>query len=545
MQANKNAAAIYVRVSTKKESQKDSPEHQRMVCEEKAIMDNLDVHYVYEDRESGTSIVGRSEIQRLVRDAQKGCFRTIIFASLSRFSRDLLDSVALKRMLVDALGLRLISLDENYDSQYDHDELKFQIISSVNQKLSESIAISSRRGKRQSAKNGNFTGNRAPYGYDKMNITIPGKERKTLRPNDHAETVKLIFTLYVLRKLGEKRIVRILNEEMKIPAPNGGRWGLSSIQRILQNEAYIGRHVFSKFTTTKVYNDLRNMHDRKYKLVKREKSKWERAAEAQWEAIIDEEIFQKAQEIRLKRGGGRRGGARAKVNLFAGLLYCAHCGSSMCTVKSQSSSAHPYRYLTCSRRRRQGETGCSNRLWLPYEEFKQAILQEISSLLKKHIDVERLAQERSATPLRINKLDHEKDKKKLHKVINDNRKFMFEIRKQRMAGALNEEQFVFEMGQYESEIKAALDKLLKLSGEPGGEEHDEEPLQSAIKNALAQLVDLQFDSMDELRLTIAKLVHKITVDSQVNVMIYASYMLQTPSPTRWGLKHKVILQRAT
>ncbi|MFD2880423.1 recombinase family protein [Paenibacillus rhizoplanae] len=83
---------------------------------------------------------------------------------LSHFSRDTLDSLNLK---VDALGIRLISIEEDFDSLKDNDELKFQIISAVNQKLSEQFSLSSKRGIRQSALKGNFTGSVAPFGYRK------------------------------------------------------------------------------------------------------------------------------------------------------------------------------------------------------------------------------------------------------------------------------------------------------------------------------------------------------------------------------------------
>ncbi|MDQ0194575.1 hypothetical protein [Paenibacillus wynnii] len=52
--------------------------------------------------------------------------------------------VNIKRILVDALGIRLISIEEGFDSFKDNDELKFQIISAVNQKLSEQISPSSK-----------------------------------------------------------------------------------------------------------------------------------------------------------------------------------------------------------------------------------------------------------------------------------------------------------------------------------------------------------------------------------------------------------------
>jgi len=240
---NQDVTAIYVRVSTTKASQKDSPEHQRGLCEEKARTMDLDVHYTYEDRDTGTSIVGRVEIQKLIEDAKNKYFGTVIFASLSRFSRDTLDSLNLKRILVDALGIRVISIEEGFDSLKDNDELKFQIISAVNQKLSEQISLSSKRGIRQSALKGNYTGSIPPYGYKKVVLD----NKKTLVPDeDTMHVVKLIFDLYTARKMGDKAITNYLNNDSEIPSPKGGIWGITTIQVILKNEVYTGENVFSK-----------------------------------------------------------------------------------------------------------------------------------------------------------------------------------------------------------------------------------------------------------------------------------------------------------
>ena len=96
---NEHITAIYVRVSTQKVTQKDSPEHQKAVCLVKADDEELEVReeFIYEDRSTGTSIINREDIKQLIKDAQAGYFSTVIFASLSRFSRDSYDAIALKR----------------------------------------------------------------------------------------------------------------------------------------------------------------------------------------------------------------------------------------------------------------------------------------------------------------------------------------------------------------------------------------------------------------------------------------------------------------
>ena len=512
-----NGTAIYVRVSTTKDSQKDSPEHQKGICEEKARALDLDVQYTYEDRDTGTSIVAREEIQKLIRDAKSKYFGTIVFASLSRFSRDTLDSLNLKRILVDALGIRLISIEEGFDSYKDNDELKFQIISAVNQKLSEQISLSSKRGIRQSALKGNFTGSIAPYGYRKEVVG----DRKTLIPDDNKSVVELIYDLYIKRKMGEKAIVQYLNIETEVPSPKGGAWGITTIQRILMNEAYTGQNVFGKYEVKKVYNDINNMSDRSRKQVQRDETKWERSAEQTHIAIIDEETFQLAQEIRLKRGGGKRGGVRNKVNVFAGMTVCKHCGGSMvCTMSKSRKDGKEHRYLICSTRRRQGNRGCENSIWIPYYQFRDTIIAEVSKKLKQLINSESETSERKG---RITKkktsLDIGKEIKKTEKSIELNRKLLFELRKQMMLDEIDEEQYQFEKEQYEQEIASLQSKLMK-SSENVDEQINLEKIYEEIRIALDNLVELEFDHVDEMRLVLTKLVQKLVLSVDGEVEIY-------------------------
>src|SRR5690606_24658742 len=157
-----------------------------------------------------------------------------------------------------------------------------------------------------SALKGNFTGSVPPYGYRKA--VIDG--RKTLVPDEtERHVVRDIFEMYAFRLLGEKAIVRALNQRL-IPSPKGGLWGVTTIRRILQNEAYTGVNVFGKYETVKVHR-LDDLHDRRNKLVQRDRKAWERSPIGRThEPIIEPELFERAQAVRLQRGGGRRGGVR-------------------------------------------------------------------------------------------------------------------------------------------------------------------------------------------------------------------------------------------
>lgn len=509
----KNRAVAYVRVSTKHESQKESPEHQRAAIEAYARELGLDIINTYEDRDTATSIVARPEVQKMVADAQKGLFDVIIFSSLSRFSRDALDSISLKRMLVNALGIRLISIEDLYDSAKDDNEMLFGIVSVVNQKLSEQIGIASRRGIRQSALKGNFIGSLPPYGYRKVNIN----GRKTLEIDpEKAKIVRLIFDMYVNQKMGEKEIVKYLNER-GVPAPKGGTWGITSVQYILQNEAYTGANVFCKHTVVKVYDDISDMHNRRRKLVQRDKSEWERSPFKTHEAIIDEETFRKAQEIRLIRGGGSRGGRKKYKNVFAKMIFCKHCGSAM--VSALSKGGERYRYLICSRRRRHGDAGCKNNKWIPYYAFRDELIAMLVDKLSKLIDSEVLAEE-VAKGVTIDEYDYEKEINQVKRRIEDNRKLLFEIRRQHMLGEIDQAQYNFEREQYEQEI-GKLEKQLDELEQKKNEVADREKLKQEIKEAIDELTLIEsYDDTEKTRLILSKLIERITVDVNGNIDVY-------------------------
>lgn len=299
--------------------------------------------------------------------------------------------------------------------------------------------------------------------------------------------------------------------------------GITSAQRILTNEVYTGANVFCKYEVKKVYIDITNMTDRSKKQVQRDKAKWERTQNKTHEAIISDEIFQLAQEIHLDRGGGSRGGVRNKVNVFAGMVFCKHCGASLVSNKSKGrtvkADGREYRYLICSRRRRQGDSGCANNLWLPYFDFRDTVLSEISRKLQETLDIEYIAQN-SKGKLVSTKTGHkEKEQKKLEKSIESSRKLLFELRKQKMLGEIDEEQYLYEKAMYEKEINSLQAKLEKATG-MAEEEANMEKLHTDIRTALIQLSELDYDLMDEMRLVLSKLVEKITASRDGGVEIY-------------------------
>lgn len=510
--------AIYVRVSTTKDSQKDSPEHQKGTCEEVVRELKLNVVAIYEDRDTGTSIVQRNSIQQLLEDAKIGKFKTVIFASLSRFSRDLYDALDLKRKLVDALGIRLISIEESFDSHslQNKDEFKFQIISAVNQKLSEQISISSRRGIRQSAMKGNFTGTIPPYGYKKATIG----ERKTLVPDEvTSPIVKTIYSLYTEHGYGEKAVTNYLNEH-GIPAYKGGSWGVTSVQRILINEVYTGVNVFSKNKGITVIEDVNNISDRRKKQIQTDVSDWDRSEFKTHEAIIDDKTFQLAQGLRLIRGGGKRGGARQRKNALSGTIFCSHCGSAMVTMKSKE-----YRYLVCSLRRRKREYGCTNNKWIPYKEVRDQIIDDLKGKMKVRLEHLKASDNTFDKNIRITEKNDspEKGVKKLEKSIENNRNLLFELRKQHMSGKIDDKQFEYEYEIYNKEITQMESKITSLQSMQKLR-YDMIQLKTDFEKYFNEITHLDNDDYDKVKMILSYFVERIDVnmDGEIEVTYYHS-----------------------
>jgi len=511
---------MYVRVSTKYESQRDSPEHQEAFIRETAAREGTEfgVDDVYLDRDTATSIMDREDVQKLIRDATRGEVRSVWFASLSRFSRDTLDALSLKRTLVNALKVRLVSIEDGYDSAKKDDEVLFGVKSVINQNQSEQISVSSRRGIRQSAAKGNYIGSIPPYGYRK--VMVNGRKTLEVIP-EQAEIVRMIYDLYVNQGMGEKAIVNYLNGDNEkgeaIPSYKGGLWGLSSIQRILQNENYTGYTVYGRHTVEVSYNDLSNLMNRGKKLVQKPKSEWERTSFQTHEAIISKEMFDRAQEIRLMRGGGSRGGRRSFVNVFAKMIYCSECGSAMVTMVSRV-RGHDYRYLMCSRRRRTGEKGCPNGKWIPYNEMRDELIGEILKRLRERLS----AIEAGEINARIPGGDHEKEKRKLERRIEDNRKLLFEIRRQHMLGELDRAQYEFEKEQYEKEIAEADRKLAQIAAEEK-RVLDTERIVREARKALHGLTELKsYDNVEKTRALLMQCVKRIEVskDGEITIQTY-------------------------
>ena len=106
--------AAYCRVSTDKTDQANSLESQQQFFNEYIRRNHLwELYDIYvDDGISGTNTKKRVAFNQMIEDAKSGKFDLIITKEISRFARNILDSIGYTREL-KALGIGVIFLNDN------------------------------------------------------------------------------------------------------------------------------------------------------------------------------------------------------------------------------------------------------------------------------------------------------------------------------------------------------------------------------------------------------------------------------------------------
>ncbi|MCL6599897.1 MAG: recombinase family protein [Alicyclobacillus macrosporangiidus] len=376
--------AIYARVSDESQVKGDSIEHQIAFCKEVARRRSLeggepwltpDTLVYVDEGITGTSLVKREQVQRLIRDAREHKFDIVLFKGISRFARDTVDALLMLRTLLSC-NVRVISMEENFDSHRDNAEFVFTIHSALAQAESEKTAIRVRMGATQKAKQGKWNG-KAPDGY----VLNPETKRLEIDP-EFAPVIREVFALY-LDGYGCRRIANILNER-GIRTKQGKLWTQRNISRLLRNPAYVGDVAYGRRERKLAVPDE---HD---PLSLRKKTVWvsdpERVIVCRnaHPAIIDRETFSKVAVLIAKRRNmpGRTG----KLHLLTkGLMRC-RCGSSM-TIKYNGRGTPYYR---CVGQADKGRSFCGQR-YIRAQDVEEAVLRRVKEDIAEVLRLDQVA----------------------------------------------------------------------------------------------------------------------------------------------------------
>ena len=117
------------------------------------------------------------------------------------------------------------------------------IIESVDQWYSENLAVETKRGQIQNAKDGFSTGGRPPYGLRRVEVKNEhGAAKAKWEPDPNtSKVVQRIYDMYG-NGSGYKTIAQALNTE-SIPSPSGSRWNANTLHYIFCTR--ISRHILA------------------------------------------------------------------------------------------------------------------------------------------------------------------------------------------------------------------------------------------------------------------------------------------------------------
>jgi DNA invertase Pin-like site-specific DNA recombinase len=298
---------------------------------------NLPITKIYKEIVSGETISARPVVQQLLEEVEQGRWSGVLVVEVERLARgDTIDQGIVARAFKVGQA-KIITPTKTYDPNNEFDEEYFEFGLFMSRREYKTISRRIQRGRKASAQEGKFLGSTPPFGYDK--VKIQGEKGYTLAPNKDAETVQLIYRLY-LQGIGAGLIANKLDNMQKSPLYSK-YWSKATISNILKNPTYIGKTRWG-YLSEKTFIDNGSV------LKKRCKSDDYIYVDGIHPAIITPETFEKAQQERLKSTHKNIKPLNVLRNPLTGLVKCKICGASMTRICNTKNS---YDSLYCSNNR--------------------------------------------------------------------------------------------------------------------------------------------------------------------------------------------------
>lgn len=270
----------YARVSTDKDDQLNSLENQskyfrEMISENKNW--NLVGEYIDEGI-SGTQVQKRDNFLKMIDDSKCGKLDLIITKEISRFSRNVVDSIKYTEELLNN-GTVVYFLSDNINTIYPDSEFRLTLMSSLAQdevrKLSERVKF----GIRRMIKDGKIIGS-GLTGYYR-------KDGKLIINENEKEIIEILFNLYSTGKYTFKYISKILAQKGYLNK-NGKEYSGTTLRKMLLNPRYKGY-----YTANLTYVENYKTH-KKVKVPEDERIIYK---DENIPAIVSEELWNKANEL--------------------------------------------------------------------------------------------------------------------------------------------------------------------------------------------------------------------------------------------------------
>lgn len=368
-QNNPHKAVAYARFSSEHQRE-ESIDAQLRVIRDYADKNGIIIVHEYIDRAISARSDQRPEFQKMIADAKKHGFSSVIVHKLDRFSRDRYDSAHYRHELKKH-GVAVRSVIENLDDSPESVILQ-SVIEGMNEYYSRNLARETMKGLKENALNGKHTGGSPPLGY-RVN---PETKRIEIDENE-AQAVKLIFEL-AGKGIPYAAMVDCLNAR-GYRTKRGAEFNSTSLHDILVNQKYIGICIYNKRVSPSVCNSSKVFKDESEWIVR----------DDVYPPLVDRALFDSIrQRIKSRRMGNSS--HSKEIYLLSGKIRCGVCGRAYCGEKKRNGKGIVTYSYFCNSRNRSHTHDCSNPM-ITRNIIEGFVLQQLSDYVFSDSAAERLA----------------------------------------------------------------------------------------------------------------------------------------------------------
>ncbi|GHU20336.1 recombinase RecB [Alphaproteobacteria bacterium] len=307
----------------------------------------------YDDGGFSGGNMDRPALKELFADIEAGLVDTVVVYKIDRLSRSLFDFAKIID-LFDKYNVSFVSVTQSFNTSTSSGKLMLNMLLSFAQYERELTGERIRDKFASSLKKGIWMGGCVPLGYEV-------KDRKLIINEKEAKIVKFIYEQFLisesyckvshlLNQLGYRTKIKKLKTEETV---GGQMFEPKSVQRILKNPYYKG-------CVTHKDNVYPGEH----------------------EAIINEEIWNKVQEIFAHHANGKKEAhTHFSQALLSGLVRCASCNCLMRASSSKKNGKVVYYYYTCYKHTKY-KTCKALYKSVPAEPLERNVIEEVLRIVK-------------------------------------------------------------------------------------------------------------------------------------------------------------------
>ncbi len=353
-----------------------SIENQKEILSKFVMLNGWIETKVYSDDGYGGGNFQRPAFIEMIEDVKKGIINLVLVRDLSRLGRDYIEVGRYTDYVFPSHNCRFVALLDGIDTAEDNNDM-LHFRSLMNDYHLRELSNKIKTVLHAKAKQGQFLGAYAPYGYQKS-----PEDKHRLVIDEYS--AKIVQTMYAMREQGVAygKITAYLNNEGylspfaywhslhgKGECRYTKLWAYATVKNLLSNEIYTGV-LIQNYTGTLSYKNK--------KMIYKPESEWIRH-ENNHEALISREQWERVQVINEQVKKPSLGNRATQKNLFKGKLICADCKTKLgmnTGTKYYKSGIKKYVSYFCVRYSGSGRSVCS------WHRISETVLIE---LVKKDI----------------------------------------------------------------------------------------------------------------------------------------------------------------